>query len=106
MVMETEGRTDLRDEISDCLARIPQLKRTVGGRKVFHEKIVIERSKKYKDRVEDMILPPLELLYIWNMFHMMFGKKELLEPFLFMVDKKFFNYKHDKGKLGIHYSIT
>lgn len=102
MVMEEESRNDLRDEISDCLSRIPQLKRTVGGRKVFHEKIVIEKSKKYKNNVEDMILPPLELLYIWNTFHMMFGKKELLEPFLHLVDKKFFNYKHDKGKLESH----
>lgn len=35
----------LSKEISDNLKKIPQLKRTVGGRKVFHEKIVIERSK-------------------------------------------------------------
>lgn len=39
-------RIQMSKEISDNLKRIPQLKRTVGGRKVFHEKIVIERSKR------------------------------------------------------------
>lgn len=98
MVMEEENRPELKDEISKSLKRIPQLKRTVGGRKVFHEKIVIERSKRYSNCVEEMILPPLELIYIWNMFQMMYGKRELIQPFLHMIDGKFFQYKHDKGK--------
>ena len=42
----TDARVLLSKEISENLKKIPQLKRTVGGRKVFHEKIVIERSKR------------------------------------------------------------
>lgn len=59
MVMEENNQPELAEEISKTLKRIPQLKRTVGGRKVFHEKIVIERSKRFHNQVEKLILPPL-----------------------------------------------
>lgn len=97
MVMEQGNHPELSEEISKTLKRIPLLKRTVGGRKVFHEKIVIERSKKWCNNVQSMLLPPLELLYIWNMFQMMYGNKELIQPFLDLVDQKFFEFKDDKG---------
>jgi len=96
MRVEEEGRLELVPEISECFKAIPKLKRTVGGRKVFHEKIVIERSKRYRNNVTDMIIPPLELLYIWNMFNMMCGRKELIEPFIKRIDNKFATYKGDK----------
>lgn len=97
MVMKEQNQPQLEEEISNCLKRIPQLKRTVGGRKVFHEKIVIDRSKRYANCVQEMILPPFELIYIWNMFQMMYGKEELIQPFLDMIDNEFINYKNDKG---------
>lgn len=98
MVMEEDNQPALADDISKCLRRIPQLKRTVGGRKVFHEKIVIERSKRYNSQVQLMLLPPLELCYIWNLFQMMYGKKELVQPFLDRINTKYKLYENDKGQ--------
>jgi tetratricopeptide (TPR) repeat protein len=96
MVMEEENRPELKEEISQCLKKIPQLKRTVGGKKVFHEKIVIERSKKYCDQVENFLLPPLELCYLWNVFHMMSGKSENILPFMERVQAKLDFHINDK----------
>lgn len=68
--------------------KIPKLKRKLGGKRAFHEKIVIDRSKKFHDCVDQMLLPPLELLYIWNMFHMMAKEPALLAPMLGDVEGK------------------
>lgn len=58
MVMEENDRPDLEQDISKAFLRIPQLKRRFGGKRAFHEKIVIERSRKYHDKVKQMLLPP------------------------------------------------
>lgn len=56
---ESERRKQLIEEISENFKRIPQLKRKFGGKRTFHENIVIERSKKFADQVENLLLPPL-----------------------------------------------
>lgn len=68
--------------------KIPKLKRKLGGKKAFHEKIVLDRSKKFHDNVQNLLLPHLELLYIWNVFHMMAKQPKLLLPMLDSVEKK------------------
>lgn len=68
--------------------KIPKLKRKLGGKKAFHEKIVLDRSKKFHDNVQNLLLPPLELLYIWNVFHMMAKQPKLLLPMLNSVENK------------------
>lgn len=42
--MASVERLKLLNEISDLLKMVPTLKRTVGGRKSFHEKLCIELS--------------------------------------------------------------
>lgn len=64
------------------------MKRKLGGKKAFHEKIVLDRSKKFHDNVQNMLLPPLELIYIWNFFHMMAKQPKLLFPMLASVENK------------------
>ncbi|KAI1296840.1 Tetratricopeptide repeat protein 39B [Halotydeus destructor] len=98
MVMTEDNKPELREEISKTLKRIPLLKRKVGGRKVFHERIVIDRSKRFHNNIDGLVLPPFELSYIWNLFQMMGGKKENIQPYLDRVDSKFLEFKDDKGE--------
>lgn len=42
----------------DNCSKIPALKRRIGGKRAFHEQIVIERSRKYQNKIKDMLLPP------------------------------------------------
>ncbi|XP_015781978.1 tetratricopeptide repeat protein 39A isoform X1 [Tetranychus urticae] len=96
MVMEENDRPDLEQDISKAFLRIPQLKRRFGGKRAFHEKIVIERSRKYHDKVKQMLLPPFELLYIWNIFKMMASNQKLIQAYLDKIDAKLAIHKKSK----------
>ena len=43
MVAEEEGREDLKQEVVKVLASVPSLKRHFGGKKAFHEMLVVEK---------------------------------------------------------------
>lgn len=79
---------------------VPEIKRSLGGKLAFHERLVLTRSKKYVNNSEDMLLPAFELMYIWNVFNMMSNNPELFNPMLELIetklkslDKKDGNYK-------------
>jgi hypothetical protein len=84
-----------------CYRKIPKLKRKLGGKRAFHEKIVIDRSKKFHDKLDQLMLPPFELLYIWNMFHMMAHEPKLLMPMLEEVENKLKTVPNKSGKFTI-----
>ena len=46
--------------------------------------------------MKEMILSPLELIYIWNMSQVRYGNRKLRESFLHLIDRKFFHVKPDK----------
>ena len=77
---------------------VPKLKRHLGGKRAFHEKIVLDRSKRYSNKVNEMILPAFELIYIWNIFNMMSSDPSQLTPMLNMVDEKLKIHKKTLGK--------
>ncbi|RWS23921.1 tetratricopeptide repeat protein 39B-like protein, partial [Leptotrombidium deliense] len=98
MVMSEHKRYELKDEIADTLYKLPSLKRRLGGKRAFHEKLVIERSKKFHNQLENFILPPFEVMYIWNFFNMMNGNEQLINPFLERVEQKLKEHKSDKDE--------
>lgn len=78
---------------------VPKLKRHLGGKRAFHEKIVLDRSKKYANKVNELILPAFELIYIWNIFNMMSQDPSLLQPMLNLVEEKLKIHKKTLGKI-------
>lgn len=42
--MNEEDKRCVMNEISECFRNVPKLKRTLGGKYVFHEKLVIANS--------------------------------------------------------------
>lgn len=58
----------LADSMREALMDVPRVKRHFGGKKAFHEKIVIEKAAVYVSHPEKMILPQLDLMYLWNLF--------------------------------------
>ena len=58
----------LEDAMVEALVAVPKLKRHFGGKRAFHEKIVIEKAAVYVQQPEKMVLPQLDLMYLWNLF--------------------------------------
>ena len=73
-----------------CLAtrKVPSLKRTFGGKKAFHEKLVLGRSRAFADEPEGLVLAPLEVAYIFNFVQWTNGRKDILQPLLERVQHK------------------
>jgi len=108
MEMEHNNKPELAEQISIELKKIPKLKRKLGGKKAFHEKIVLDRSKKFHDNVQNLLLPHLELIYIWNIFHMMAKQPKLLYPMLDDVEDKLNKHTKttDSGNLDQYCYLT
>jgi len=99
--MENNKLTLLEPIIAECLGNVPKLKRHLGGKRAFHEKIVLDRSKRYANKVNDMLLPAFELIYIWNIFKMMSSDLSLLYPMLEMVEEKLKIHKKTLGRASL-----
>ncbi|KAI1296832.1 Tetratricopeptide repeat protein 39B [Halotydeus destructor] len=58
----------LKEEAMDCLVRVLKLKKSFGGRRAFHERLVAENAKMFIKHPKKMVLPVLDLVYLWNGF--------------------------------------
>ncbi|KAI1296837.1 Tetratricopeptide repeat protein 39B [Halotydeus destructor] len=58
----------LKEEAMECLVRVLKLKKSFGGRRAFHERLVAENAKKFIKHPNKMVLPALDLVYLWNGF--------------------------------------
>lgn len=67
---------------------MPSLKRTFGGKKAFHEKLVLGRSLAFAENPDGLVLAPFEVVYMFNFIQWTRGKKELIEPLLERVEAK------------------
>ncbi|GBM98299.1 Tetratricopeptide repeat protein 39B [Araneus ventricosus] len=88
MMME-EGHPELRGTITDLMAKVPSLKQRLAGKSIPLEKYVVRKSNKFASQGGRLIVPALELLYIWNSFPMIAKSRELTENILCRVNNVF-----------------
>lgn len=72
----------------EALAQVPRVKRNFGGKKAFHEKIVIEKSKRFLDNPSKMVLLPLDLIYLWNMFNVASTNRQIISGMIQLISKR------------------
>lgn len=87
-IMAEEGRPELREEASHYLRQVPKLKRNFGGKRAFHEKLVIEKSKQFADTPEKFVMAILDLMYIWNVFTIASYKESSLPKLMEKIDSR------------------
>ena len=66
------------------------------------EKFAIAKSKLFLDQGNRLILPSLELIYMWNGFRILGSKYETIEPVFILVEKAIREHEKDKGN-SIYY---
>lgn len=82
-----EEQIETRNTISEQLRLVPSLKRKLGGIHVFHEELSITRSKKYQDKIDDLVGAGLEILYFWNMYSMMEDNHQYFESKIALIQR-------------------
>lgn len=75
----------LKQEVNEYFNKVPKLKRNFGGKKAFHEKLVYENSLKYITQGH-LIMPILDVMYIWNIFKIASYKPSCLQNILHKID--------------------
>lgn len=89
MILESDPENEhLRSNVMDALVQVPKVKRHFGGKKAFHEKIVIEKSKRFINDPSKMILVPLDLIYLWNMFNVAATNRQMVSSLIKLISSK------------------
>jgi tetratricopeptide (TPR) repeat protein len=87
---------ELQDSMTEALKDVPRVKRHFGGKKAFHEKIVIEKSVSFLENKSKMILAHLDLMYLWNLFSIAAMSTECITLLQNSIDKELTNLNNDK----------
>lgn len=91
MMLEQKNRTsdsEAVNEIIEVMKRVPDYKKKIAGRTIPPEKFAITKANEYSTGRKELVLPALELLYMWNIFGSAAKNPRLLDPFVQMIDQK------------------
>lgn len=87
-ILAEEGKPELLQQASHYLREVPKLKRNFGGKRAFHEKLVIEKSKQFADEPEKFVMAILDLMYIWNVFTIASYRESSLPKLMDKIDER------------------
>ena len=80
----------------ELMCDLPNWKQRIAGKSIPMEKFAILKARRFLDQKNKLVLPVLELIYLWNGFKLIGNSYKSVEPFYNMVEKAF--VEHNKGK--------
>lgn len=75
-------------EIEEIMKQVPKLRIRFAGKTIPAEKFAITRSMKFIEQNNQLSLPALEFLYIWNVFAMLKNSPKQVELLLNRIDSE------------------
>ncbi|XP_048761372.1 tetratricopeptide repeat protein 39B-like [Ostrea edulis] len=86
-LMMCEDQTDeTRAHIQLLFKDVPKLKQRIAGKSIPIEKFSVHKVKRFLEHNTDIVLPALELVYVWNGFSILGKREELVDPVLTIVE--------------------
>jgi tetratricopeptide (TPR) repeat protein len=95
-------KAELEKEVLESLEKVLTLKRNFGGKRAFHEKLVAENARKFLKNTDKIVLPALDLMYLWNVYQVASGNSECLPRILDKINKKLKVYPKDGSDMQIY----
>lgn len=92
MMNEEKQDEQIKADIARMMSLVPQLRHRIAGKTVHLEKFVELRSYLFFKENETMLLPILDMFYLWNIFPMIQNAPHLIHPFLEDVNKALIDY--------------
>ena len=80
----------------ELMCDLPNWKQRIAGKSIPMEKFAILKARRFLDQKNKLVLPVLELIYLWNGFKLIGNSYKSVEPFYNMVEMAF--VEHNKGK--------
>ena len=67
---------------------VPKWKQRIAGKSVPMEKFAVRKAERYLDQNNRLLLPALELIYVWNGFAILGQDFSLIERMFVLVEKE------------------
>lgn len=89
MIMQLDGKEDEAKEkiISDLMKDVPKYKQRIAGKSLPMEKFCIRRSERFFYQKETLMLPMIELMYMWNMFKLLKSNYQIVDQVLKVIER-------------------
>lgn len=104
MNADDELSDDDRTTITSLMRNVPKWKQRIAGKSLPMEKFAIKKSERYLNQNNHLVLPALELLYIWNYFKIISKKCELCDNIYRIIDKCHKNFEQHPEQYGKQYA--
>ena len=76
-----------RGEMVELMKNLPGMKQKLGGKSLPIEKFVIQKANRFLKQGNFLVLPALELIYLWNGFRILGQSQAMIEPVYQIVEK-------------------
>lgn len=84
-----------------CFRDIPGWKQRIAGKSIPMEKFAVKKCERFFAQGNKLILPAVELLYLWNGFKVLGKQGDLVRPLLALVERHVRDLAREKGKAGL-----
>lgn len=85
----------------------PQWKQRIAGKSLPMEKFVVRKTERFFAQKKMLVLPAVELLYVWNFFKILGKKRELIQNMYKIIEKALAKLDAYKSKmLHIHFLFS
>lgn len=82
--------------MEELLRTTPEYKQRLAGKSLPMEKFVIRKTERFFAQKKFLILPGIELVYMWNLFKTLKNKWSLAENIFKLVDKTLKEFEQTK----------
>ena len=76
------------EEQRELMAAVPGLKQKIGGKSLPMEKFAIRKAERWTKQGGRLVLPGVELVYLWNGFSILGQQFHMVETYYAMVDQE------------------
>jgi tetratricopeptide (TPR) repeat protein len=86
-MMQDRLEKDEKEELIQLFKDIPKWKQRIAGKSIPLEKFIVKKCERFFNQGHKLVLPAIELIYLWNGFKILGKQMELVQPLLLLVEK-------------------
>ena len=99
-MVQEELNQDQRQEQIELMRQVPSWKQRIAGKSLPMEKFAIRKSERFLEQGNFLVLPALELIYVWNGFKIIGKSWQMVEPVFLLVEKAIDQTEAEKSKIA------
>ena len=87
-----------QQEQIELMTNIPQWKQKIAGKSLPMEKFAIKKSERFLEQGHFLVLPALELIYVWNGFQVLGKSWSQIEPMFSLIERHLTRVEEEKDQ--------